>query len=458
MEPQRISETVARLRTSFNSGRTRPLSWRVSQLKALVRMINERSDDIIAALQADLGKPATEAWLAEIMVCEREAKEAITHLADWARRKRVDTPVIVQPARAEIYKDPLGVVLIISAWNYPFDLAIAPLIGAIAAGNAAVIKPSEVASNTSNLLARIIPKYLDSEAIQVIEGGVPETTEVLKERFDHVLYTGNGQVARIIMAAAAKHLTPVTLELGGKSPCYVHRSADLVTSCRRIAWGKWTNSGQTCIAPDYVLVDAAIEAEFLAQMKKTVAEFYGEDPAEPGKLCRIVNERHFERLRALLTGGQLVVGGESDAESRFIAPTIMTEVDLEAPVMQDEIFGPILPVIPVDDVDAAIGFVNARPKPLALYVFSKNDGVVEQVIQRTSSGGVTVNHTMIHFGVSSLPFGGVGESGMGAYHGRYSFDTFSHHKAVLRKPFFFDPSIMYPPMTPTKARWLRRLL
>ena len=292
----------------------------------------------------------------------------------------------------------------------------------------------------------------------MVEGGIPETTALLAERFDHILYTGNGTVGRIVMAAAAKHLTPVTLELGGKSPCYVHRSADLKTTCRRIAWGKFTNAGQTCIAPDYILVDESIHDQFLKQLVDTVKSFYGDNPQEGQRFCRIINERHFDRLMGLMDSGTAATGGQGDRDDRYIAPTLLTDVDPASPVMANEIFGPILPILKVSGEDEAVSFINGRPKPLALYIFTGESPVADGILTRTSSGGATVNHTMLHFAVSDLPFGGVGESGMGAYHGRASFDTFSHRKSVLRKPFMIDPSIMYPPYDESKEKWLKRLM
>jgi len=452
-----MKQRVDGLRTVFDSGKTRPIEWRMSQLKSMYRMIEENSDIIVNALQADLSKPTFEAWAAEVGVALRDLNETMKKLSGWMKPERVSTPLVTQPGKSRIYKEPLGVVLIISAWNYPFSLVIAPLMGAISAGNAVLIKPSEVAAHTSKMLADLIPKYLDADAIQVVEGGVPETTAILAQRFDHILYTGNGTVGRIVMTAAAQHLTPVTLELGGKSPCYVHESADLTTTARRICWGKFTNAGQTCIAPDYVLVDASIYDALLDALVNMVRSFYGDDPQHDG-FCRIINTRHHQRLMSLMDSGHPAIGGQSDEADAYIAPTILTDVSPDSPVMQSEIFGPILPILRVDGPDAAVTFINRRPKPLALYCFTRMDSVAEHILATTSSGGVTINHVMLHYAVSGLPFGGVGESGMGAYHGQASFDTFSHAKSVLKKPFAIDPSIMYPPYDANKEKWLKRLL
>ncbi len=453
-----IAETVARLRASFDRGRTRPLAWRLAQLHGLQRFVRERAEEIHQAVHADLGKPRTESFIAEIGYLEGELEHSIKALAGWMKPDRVSTPIVAQPGRSRIYKDPLGVVLIIAPWNYPVQLAVAPLIGAIAAGNCAIVKPSEIAPHTSEMLAALLPQYLDAECVQIIEGGIPETTELLAERFDHIFYTGNGMVGRIVMTAAAKHLTPVTLELGGKSPCIIDRDVDLKVAARRIAWGKFYNAGQTCVAPDYVLAHRDVHERFLEQIRAQLVEFYGADPAQSPDFARIINQRHHDRLTAMLEGATAVAGGQHDRESRYIAPTVLRDVTPECPVMQSEIFGPILPVLPVDSIDDAISFVNRGDKPLALYVFSNDTSVQDAVLERTSSGGATVNHAWMHLGVPGLPFGGVGESGMGAYHGRASFDTFTHHKSVLRKPLAIDPPLIYPPYSQTKTKWIERLL
>jgi aldehyde dehydrogenase (NAD+) len=352
-------------------------------------------------------------------------------------------------------------VLIIGPWNYPVQLVLAPLVGALAAGNAAVLKPSEVAAHTSRALARLIPRYLDGDAIAVIEGGVPETTALLDERWDHIFYTGNGTVGRVVMAAAAKHLTPVTLELGGKSPTIVDRSANLDVAARRIVWGKYINAGQTCVAPDYVLVDRRVEGPLSARMRDAVRQFYGDDPQASNDYGRIINDRHFARLARLIDdegSGEVLYGGDRDEDDRYFSPTAVRNPELTSPIMQEEIFGPILPVIAVDDTASAIEFVNSREKPLALYVFAEETEVANRVIASTSSGGACVNATIFHLAVPGLPFGGVGASGMGAYHGRATFETFSHAKSVLTKPTGIDPSIAYPPYRGIKAKLLRRLL
>jgi aldehyde dehydrogenase (NAD+) len=362
------------------------------------------------------------------------------------------------PAKNRLIPQPLGVVGIIAPWNYPLQLAIGPLVAAIAAGNCAIVKPSEVAPRTSEALARLVPKYLDPEAVTVVQGGVAETTALLEQRFDHIFYTGNGTVGRVVMTAAAKNLTPVTLELGGKSPTIVDASADLDVTARRIVWGKFFNAGQTCVAPDYVLVEKKIEERLLAALVRTVKEFFGADPKQTKDYSRIVNTRHHRRLVQYLGDGQLVCGGDHDENDKYIAPTILKNVKPDAPVMADEIFGPILPVLSVGSVGEAIEFVNKRPKPLALYVFTGERQVADEVLARTSSGGACVNDVVLHLAIPELPFGGVGESGMGAYHGKTGFETFSHRKAVLSKVAAMDMSLRYPPFDEKKQSWVKRLM
>ena len=453
-----IPKIVASLRGAFDAGRTRPLAWRAGQLAGIRRMLEEKEEAFLDALQADLGKPNVEAFAAEIAFTRAEVRLTERSLRSWTSPRRVGSPLFVMPARSSIVQEPLGVVLVIGPWNYPLQLVLAPLVGAVAAGNCAVLKPSELAVATSNALARYLPLYVDPDCVRVVEGAVPETTALLEQRFDHIFYTGNGAVGRIVMTAAARHLTPVTLELGGKSPCIVDRDVDLDVAVRRIAWGKFYNAGQTCVAPDYVLVHHDVHDRFLDALVGTIRRFYGDEPKASPDYARIVNVRHHRRLSRLLDSGRIVLGGETDEASRYIAPTVQREVPLDSPVMSEEIFGPILPVLPVGSVDDAIRFVNAREKPLALYVFSSRPEAQQRVISRTSSGGAAINHVWLHLAVPGLPFGGVGESGMGAYHGRHTFQTFSHQKAVLAKPTWSDPSFQYPPYTAWAKRLFRWLL
>ena len=456
-----IPEIVQALRESQRAGSLRTLESRRVQLRQLQRMLVEQEESILRAMSVDLGKPPMEAYAAEIGLVLGEIKEALKHLDVWCAPERVKVQLAFKPGTAEIVPEPLGVVLIIAPWNYPIQLLLAPLVPAIAAGNTVVLKPSEVAPATAALLADIVPQYLDASVVTLVNGGVDETTVLLAEQFDHIFYTGNGTVGRIVMAAAAKHLTPVTLELGGKSPAIVAADADIEVAARRIAWGKFLNAGQTCVAPDYVLVDAKVEDEFMGAMLRAVHDFYGDDPLASPDYGRIVNTRHWDRLTGLLDGGgfeSTICGGHGQREARYIPPTVLAGVEPDAPLMQQEIFGPILPVLTVGDVDEAVRFVNDRDKPLALYVFSGSDDTVDRVIARTSAGGVCVNHAVLQVAVGALPFGGVGASGMGGYHGKTGFDTFTHRKPVLRKPTKPDPSIMYPPYKGWKFKLVRRFL
>lgn len=452
-------ETVSRLRTVFVTGLTRPVSWRRAQLRALRDMLTEHQAEFAAALHADLGKGATEAHLTEIGFVVKEIDHTLRHLAPWLRPRRVSVPLTLAPARARTVREPLGTVLVISPWNYPLQLALAPLVGALAAGNCVVVKPSELAPATSAALAHRLPRALDPSAVAVVEGGIPETTALLEQPFDHIFYTGNGTVGRVVMAAAARRLTPVTLELGGKSPVVVEPGADLRAAARRIAWGKFMNAGQTCVAPDYVLAIGEAATGLEPHLTAAVREMYGTEPSASADYGRIVNDRHFDRLVGLLGGGRLVTGGEHDRATRYLAPTVLADVDPQAPVMSEEIFGPILPIVRVPDLDAAIAFVNARDKPLALYAFTASRHSKRRLTAETSSGALAFGIPNAHLSVPGLPFGGVGESGVGRYHGPHSLDTFSHTKAVLDKPLRPDVlRLAYPPFTRRKERLLRRFL
>ena len=451
-----IPAIVQRARDAFDSGRTRPLSWRRAQLDGMRKLLEDNSEQLLAALASDLGKPAAEGWVTDIGFTIGEIKLLQKNLRKWTRPERVSTPIVALPGSSHRIAEPLGVVAIISPWNYPIQLLLSPAAGAIAAGNSVVLKPSEIAPHTSTVITELIHRYLDPDAVQVIEGGVAETTELLAQKFDHIFYTGNGRIGRVVMEAAAKHLTPVTLELGGKSPTIVDATANLRVAARRIAWGKFLNAGQTCIAPDYLLVDKKVASAFVGELRVAIKEFYGDDPKQSGDYARIVNGHHFNRLASMLESGSAVIGGETDANTKYIAPTVLSDVNISAPVMQDEIFGPILPMVEIDNVAEAIAFINSKPHPLALYVFSEDDRAIDTVIERTTAGGVTVNGTILHISNPNLPFGGVGESGMGAYHGKSSIDIFQHRKPVLRKSTKVDPSIAYPPYTEKKMKLIRK--
>jgi aldehyde dehydrogenase (NAD+) len=387
-----------------------------------------------------------------------ECNRALRSVRRWSKRRRVTTPLMLQPGRSWIVPEPLGVVLIIAPWNYPVQLLLSPLVGALAAGNAVLLKPSEISASTSALLARLLPTYLDPAAVAVVEGGPEETQQLLEQRFDHIFYTGSGRVARQILRAAAEHLTPVTLELGGKSPCLVDATADLALTARRIAWGKFVNAGQTCVAPDYVLVQRDLEEPLIAELGRAIRDFYGEDPRRSRDYARIVNARHHARLCGLLSGAKVALGGEHDERELYLAPTVLRDVTPDAPAMSDEIFGPILPVLGVAGLDEAFDFVRQRPRPLAAYAFSEDADLQERVLSELSAGGVSFNGTVLHVGNPWLPFGGVGDSGMGAYHGRYSFETFSHRKGVYERSTRFDPRVLYPPYGARLTQWLKRIL
>ncbi|KAM3311653.1 hypothetical protein ACQJBY_031962 [Aegilops geniculata] len=428
------------LRGSFREGRTRPAEWRTAQLRALVRMIEEKEDDISNALHADLAKPRMEAYLHEV-------PSAITTF----------------PSTAQIVPEPLGVVLVISAWNYPFLLSIEPVIGAIAAGNAVVLKPSEIAPATSSLFAKLLPEYVDTSCIKVVEGGVTETGALLEQKWDKIFYTGNGNVARVVLAAAAKHLTPVALELGGKCPVIVDSNVDLHVAVKRIAVGKWgCNNGQACIAPDYIITTKAFVTELVNSLKRVLERFYGEDPLQSADLSRIVSVRHFERLAKLIddkeVAAKIQLGGQTDQEQLKIAPTVLVDVPLDTELMTGEIFGPMLPIITVDKIEESIAHINAGAKPLAAYLFTKDKKLQQDFVSNVSAGGMLVNDVALHLTNPHLPFGGVGDSGTGSYHGKFSFDCFTHRKAVLIRGFGGEANARYPPYTAEKQRILRGLI
>ncbi len=453
-----FGELVGGVRRVFESRRTRPLPWRRAQLKALLAMLDDQQEAFVAALAEDLGRARSEALSSDIGHARLQIRHVLKNVETWSRPRRVSAGMLSMPAKVDIIPEPLGVALVISPWNYPVQLLLEPMAAAIAAGNCVIAKPSEVSPATTAELARWLPRYLDDEAVVVVEGGVPETTALLEERLDHIFFTGSTSVGRIVMAAAAAHLTPVTLELGGKSPAIVTADANVEVAARRIAWGRFLNAGQTCIAPDYVLADSAIVDSLVDRIGSSISSFYGNDPSTSDDFARIVNARHLTRLTGLLAsaGGTVAHGGQIDAENRYVAPTVVVDPDPDSPLMTEEIFGPILPVVAVDDVDSAVDFVNRRPKPLALYAFTSSTDTADSIIDRTSSGGAAVNHCLVQVLPEHVPFGGVGASGMGAYHGKAGFDAFTHHKPVMRKPTRPDPSVQYPPYTSFKQKLIAR--
>ncbi|PPB48499.1 aldehyde dehydrogenase family protein [Arthrobacter pityocampae] len=449
---------LADRRRFFDTGATRPVAWRRGQLRALRLLLADRADELTAALEKDLGKSRTEAFLSEIAVVRAELDHTLKYLDRWIAPSRIAVPAGLLPARAWTQARPLGVVLIIGPWNYPLQLVLAPLVGALAAGNTAVLKPSELAGATSRVLARLVPEYLDPAAVSVVEGGVEASTALLAQPFDHIFYTGGERVGKIVMKAAAEHLTPVTLELGGKSPAVVV-GGDLRAAARRIALGKFMNAAQTCVAPDYILTTPAAAPVLAAALADTVREFYGSDPKASADYGRIINEHHFDRLVGLLGDGTVVSGGRHDRAERYIEPTILRDVDPSSPLMQEEIFGPLLPILEVEDLDAAIRFIGARPHPLAAYLFSDQDEHLGAFTERVQAGGIAHNVCILQLAVPGLPFGGVGASGTGSYHGEQSFRTFSHLQPVFSKPTRVDTlRLAYPPFGPIKRKLLARLL
>lgn len=445
MQAAEIRDLIERQRRFFEQGRTRSAEFRIAQLKKLRAAIKEMEPEILQALKKDLNKSEFEAYGSEIGFVYEEIGHTLKHVREWMRARSVATPLLHQPSTSKIYLQPKGTVLIISPWNYPFQLLLAPLVGSISAGNTAILKPSELSTATAEVVTKLIEKTFSPEYCAVVGGGVPETTALLKERFDHIFFTGSIPVGKVVMRAAAEHLTPVTLELGGKSPCIVDKDTDLGVTARRIVWGKFFNAGQTCIAPDYLLAPKSLKRDLIQGIRAELVNFFGEKPEGSPDYARIITPRHFDRLVAMMGEGEVVIGGQHDKASLYIAPTVIDNVRFEHKVMEDEIFGPILPVIEYETLDEAIALVKKRPNPLACYVFTNKAATEERVIDEISFGGGCVNNALVHIANPNLPFGGVGQSGMGAYHGIDSFETFSHRKAVVKSSFMMDVKIKYPP-------------
>lgn len=450
-----LEQVYGTLRRNLASSK-RDYAWRIAQLQALRRMLVENDDRLCAALWADLRKSRFECVATEQGIVLSEIEEALGQLKRWMKPVRVSTPLYNLPGRCEIRQEPLGFALIIGAWNYPINLLLAPLVGAIAGGNAVLLKPSEMAEHTAKLLVELIPRYLDRDLIAIVEAGPEETSALLDRHFDTIFFTGSGGVGKIVMGKAAQNLTPVTLELGGKSPALVLEDADIEVTARRLTWGKFMNAGQTCVAPDYILVQTGVKAKLISALAKNITKFFGENPKLSPDYCRIINRKNFDRLVKFLEGSNVLVGGSSDAAELFIAPTVI-DGSLESASMREEIFGPILPVIEMDSLEQMIAMVNARPKPLALYLFTQSAAHQERILQNTSSGGVCVNDVIMHMPVAGLPFGGVGASGMGHYHGEFSFKTFTHARGILRKWTWLDLPIRYAPYSMRNLKILRWL-
>lgn len=440
-----IENIVQQQRSYFLKGNTLSIDERIKNLLKLKKAIKDNEENILAALNADLGKSPCEGFMTEVGIILDEISYTVKHLKGWSKPQKVRTSVANIPSKNYIYREPYGVTLIISPWNYPFQLTMAPLIGAIAGGNTAIIKPSRKSKNTTNIMTKLIEDNFKKEFITVIKAGAGGNAEVLAQKYDYIFFTGSVPVGKIVMESAAKHLTEVTLELGGKSPCIIDKDTDIDLTAKRLTWGKFLNVGQTCVAPDYVFVHSSRKAELLQGLKKYIKNFWGEDPRKSCDYGRIIDEGALDRLITYINKDKVVIGGEYDKEERYLAPTVMDNITFDDPVMQDEIFGPIMPIITYEDLDEVIKIINSRPKPLALYFFSKNKSNINKILSKTSSGGTCINDVIMHVASSYLPFGGVGESGMGKYHGKRSFFTFTHDKAVVHKGFVLDIAIRYAP-------------
>lgn len=436
-------------KNAVRSGKLRLADDRINILRRIRKLIKDNETAILEAIYKDFGKPETEAYSSEILFTYNDIDHHIKHLRSWMRPQRVGTSLFNQPGSSYIYSEPYGSVLIIAPWNYPFQLLIAPAVAAISAGNAVILKPSEMTPHTESLVARIFNQAFDDDIISVITGGKEATEALIEAKPDYIFFTGSTQVGSLIMQRAAKYLIPVTLELGGKSPCIVHEDASMKVAVSRIAWGKCMNAGQTCIAPDYILIHETKLDEFVSLYKEIIEERYGQDILHNSDYAQIVNQHHYNRLISLLEGN-IIYGGQVDPETRRISPTLVLNPKSDLSLMQEEIFGPILPIITYTNIDEAIACIQSGNKPLALYLFSKSDKIKDRILTETSSGGVCINDTIMHIVSNELPFGGVGSSGMGSYHGKYGFDTFSHKKSVLRKATWFDPAVRYPPY---KLNW-----
>ncbi len=457
IQPEQYPDMMAGLHRTFAAGATKDLAWRDAQLVAIEKLLQDNEPAIERALAEDLGKPPQEVLLGELALLYSSIRYIRKNLKGWAKPRRVSTPAVGQPGRSWVQPEPLGVVLVMGAWNYPFQLIFGPLLPVLAAGNCAVVKPSEIAPKSSALMAELIPLYLDDAAIKVVEGAVDETTELLKQRFDHIIYTGGAAVGKIVMRAASEFLTPLTLELGGKSPCVIDKDADLGQAARRLIWGKCINAGQSCIAPDYVLVSPDQREGLVKAIGDELNKMYGEDRLNSEDYANIVNARHFQRVQQLLGDGKVAIGGGVDEARNRIEPTVLVDVAPDAPVMREEIFGPVLPILTVDDFDEAVDFILARDKPLAAYLFTGSKQSEQRFVDQISSGNMCINDVIMFMAVHELPFGGVGMSGMGQYHGKTGFDRLSHLKAVMRRSRTPEPPVRFAPYSEMKMKLLRWL-
>ena len=455
MQPSQI---VDQQRSFFLTGKTKGYAFRLAQLKKFKELLKQYEPQLCDALYKDFRKPAEETYINELSQLYHEINISIENLKDWMRPKSVSTNLVNLPGNSYLHPDPLGVSLVIGAWNYPYMITLHPVISAMAAGNTVIVKPSELAPNSSAVMADLINSNFDSEYMYTFEGGAEITSDILDQKLDKIFYTGGDRVGKIIMQAAAKHLTPVTLELGGKSPCIIEKDANLKVAAKRIVWGKYLNTGQTCVAPDHLYVHESIKSQFIEILKDEVLNSYGKDPKEHATYSRIINERHFDRLTKLIDQNKVIAGGEIDKSSLYIAPTILDNVSDQDPVMQEEIFGPILPILSYSNVDELVSHLAKKPSPLAFYLFTSSRKTENKIVSNLPFGGAVINDVVVHLSNTDLPFGGVGNSGMGAQHGKFGFDTFTHYKPVIRKATWIDPTIRYAPYTKWKMKILRWLL
>ena len=439
------SALVAGQREYFMSGCTRPASWRRQQLEAVKAMFTENRDELRDALWKDLRRNVVDADMVDITSNAKEAEYALARLDEWMTPQRVHTPLFAEPAHLRIRRDPFGVTLIIGAWNEPLVTLAAPLVGALAAGNTAVLKPSELPVACAAATAKLVPKYFDPRAVAVVEGAVPETTALLAQKWDFIFFTGSPHVGKIVHQAAAQNLTPCLLELGGKNPTIVHSTANIEVAARRIAYGRYLNSGHLCTAPDHVLVWPEVKDAFVREMVKAIREFYGDDPKASPDYGRVINRGNFDRLKRLLGSGKVAIGGQTDANELYIAPTVLVDPSPDSPIMHEEVFGPILPVIEVDSIEAVIQSIKSRPRPLGLYVFAEDLSVAERILDATESGDACINDCMITPMFPEIPFGGVGNSGIGKYNGKFSFESLTNARGVLYHSARIDPAVRYPP-------------
>lgn len=452
-----IQQIVKHQKDYYQSGATKEVSFRIKQLKKLKKLLKEHETEIFDALKKDFRKPPFETYATELGILYTELDHLIKNVVTWAKPQKVRGSLINFPSKSAIYPQPYGVALVIGAWNYPIQLTLNPVIGAIAAGNCAIAKPSEMARHSSSIMAELINNNFDTGYLHVAEGAAETTQELIDEVPDYIFFTGSTRVGKIIMKAAAENLIPVTLELGGKSPAIVDETANLQTTAKRIVWGKFVNAGQTCVAPDYLYVHSSVQSRLIEELTQSIHDFYGADPRQSPDYPRIINDDHFERLAGFLDNGTLATGGGHESEDRYIAPTILTDVSWDDAVMQEEIFGPVLPVLSYEKIEEVINEINARPKPLALYLFSESKKRQKHIIHEIPFGGGCINDSVAHLGNHNLPFGGVGNSGMGSYHGKASFDVFSHQKSIMQKTTWFDIPLRYAPYK-DNLKWLKKLI